>query len=170
MIERATMDNAVKRALQFEAIKIIAEHSKLIPTSFVIIRCLKTGLLWFCLNVVGLLWRLEIDIVCPNPKSDVDPFMLAEVCSVHPEERNLKVHWWTPTSLSRQKQQCFHSMVFAPEMDKLQVKNRIRGAPIWRLSPKIQTIQFNMVYFGFNKSTSRSSTKTERYWINRKGN
>ena len=55
MIERATMDNAVKRALQFEAIKIIAEHSKLIPTSFVIIRCLKTGLLWFCLNVVGLL-------------------------------------------------------------------------------------------------------------------
>ena len=80
--------------------------------------------------------------------------MLAEVCSVHPEERNLKVHWWTPTSLSRQKQQFFHSMVFAPEMDKVQVKNRIRGAPIWRLSPKIQTIQFNMVYFGFNKMTN----------------
>ena len=80
--------------------------------------------------------------------------MLAEVCSVHSEERNLKVYWWTPTSLSRQKQQFFHSMVFAPEMDKVQVKNRIRGAPIWRLSPKIQTIQFNMVYVGFNKMTN----------------
>ena len=45
MIERATMDNAAKRALQFEAIKTIADHNKLIPTSSVIIPCLKTGVL-----------------------------------------------------------------------------------------------------------------------------
>ena len=47
MIERATMDNAVKRAIRFEAIKIIPDHNKLIPTSFVIVRCLKTGLVLF---------------------------------------------------------------------------------------------------------------------------
>jgi len=108
------------------------------------------GFDFFC---VAVLFEKEI-VVFPCPKSDADPFMVAEVCSVHPEERKLKVHWWTPTSLSRQKQQFFHSMVFAPEMDKLQVKNRMRGAPIWRLSPKIQSIQFNMVYFGFNKMTN----------------
>ena len=51
MIERATMDNAVKRAIRFEAIKIIPDHNKLIPTSFVIVCCLKTGLLLF-----GLVW------------------------------------------------------------------------------------------------------------------
>ena len=52
-------------------------------------------------------------------------------------------------------------MVFAPEIDKVQVKNRNRGAPIWRLSPKIQTIQFNMVYFGFNKMTNDKRLPTE---------
>ena len=45
-------------------------------------------------------------------------------------------------------------MTFAPEMDKTQIKNRIRGAPMWRLTPKIQTLQFNMVYFYFNKLTN----------------
>ena len=45
-------------------------------------------------------------------------------------------------------------MTFAPEMDKIQLKNRIRGAPMWRLSPKVQTIQFNMVFFAFNKLTN----------------
>ena len=47
MIERVTMDNGVKRAIRFEAIKIIPDHNKLIPTSFVIVRCLKTGLVLF---------------------------------------------------------------------------------------------------------------------------
>ena len=84
-------------------------------------------------------------------KSDADPFMVAEVCSVDVENKSVCVHWWTPTSLSRQKQQLFHNMTFAPEMDKIQLKNRIRGAPMWRLSPKVQTIQFNMVFFAFNK-------------------
>ena len=87
-------------------------------------------------------------------KSEADPFMLAEVCSVDVENKSLCVHWWTPTSLSRQKQQLFHNMTFAPEMDKIQLKNRIRGAPMWRLSPKVQTIQFNMVFFAFNKLTN----------------
>ena len=27
--------------------------------------------------------------------------------------------------------------------------DKVRGAPMWRLSPKIQTIQFNMVFFSF---------------------
>ena len=87
-------------------------------------------------------------------KSDADPFMVAEVCSVDVENKSLCVNWWTPTSLSRQKQQLFPNMTFAPEMDKVHIKNRIRGAPMWRLSAKIQTIQFNMVYFSFNKFTN----------------
>ena len=43
MIERATMDNAIKRALRFEA-QVILNFPNIIPTSFVIVRCLKTGL------------------------------------------------------------------------------------------------------------------------------
>ena len=87
-------------------------------------------------------------------KKDADPFMVAEVCSVDVENKSLCVNWWTPTSLSCQKQQLFPNMTFAPEMDKVHIKNRIRGAPMWRLSAKIQTIQFNMVYFSFNKFTN----------------
>ena len=94
-------------------------------------------------------------------KSDADPFMVAEVCSVDVENKSLRVHWWTPTSLSRQKQQLFHNMTFAPEMDKIQLKNRIRGAPMWRLSPKVQTIQFNMVFFEFNKLTNDKRVSPE---------
>jgi len=59
MIERATMDNAVKRAIRFEAIKIIADHNKLIPTSFVIVRCLKTGLVLLGLIFFVLLFCLK---------------------------------------------------------------------------------------------------------------
>ena len=80
-------------------------------------------------------------------KKDAELFMVAEVCSVDVENKSLCVNWWTPTYLSRQKQQLFPNMTFAPEMDKVHIKNRIRGAPMWRLSAKIQTIQFNMVTF-----------------------
>jgi len=62
-------------------------------------------------------------------KSDADPFMLAEVCSVDVENKSLCVHWWTPTSLSRQKQQLFHNMTFAPEMDKFNLKTEFGAHP-----------------------------------------
>ena len=42
-------------------------------------------------------------------KKDAEPFMVAEVCSVDVENKSLCVNWWTPTSLSRQKQQLFHN-------------------------------------------------------------
>ena len=51
-------------------------------------------------------------------KKDAEPFMVAEVCSVDVENKSLCVNRWTPTFLSRQKQQLFPNMTFAPEMDK----------------------------------------------------
>ena len=61
-----------------------------------------------------------------------------------------------PTPLSRSKQHHFHLMAFAAEMDKTQIKNRQRGAPLRRLNPKIQTIKNNTVHFGFSKFSSDS--------------
>ena len=66
-----------------------------------------------------------------------------------------------PTPLSRSKQQHFHLMAFAAEMDKTQIKNRQRGAPLWRLDPKIQTIKNNTVHFGFSKLSSDSRLPPE---------
>ena len=42
------------------------------------------------------------------------------------------------------------------EMDKTQIKNRQRGAPLWRLNPKIQTIKNATSHFGFRKLSSDS--------------
>ena len=134
MIDRVSRDNALKRALKSDCCKIIYDFNLMNPTNFVIVRCLK---------------------------SDADPFMLAEVCSVHLEEHSLKVHWWAPTPLSRSKQQFFHMMAFAAEMDKTQIKNRQHGASLWRLNPKVQTINTNTVHFGFNKLSSDSRLPPE---------
>ena len=43
MIENASRDNALKRALRSEVCRIIADLTHLIPTNFVIVRCLKSG-------------------------------------------------------------------------------------------------------------------------------
>ena len=43
MIERASQDNAIKRALKLEATKVSTVLHQMIPTNFVIVRCLKTG-------------------------------------------------------------------------------------------------------------------------------
>ena len=52
-------------------------------------------------------------------------------------------------------------MVFNAEMDRYQIRNRQRGAPMWKLTPKIQTIKYNMVYFGFSKMTNDSKLSPE---------
>jgi len=134
MIDKVSMDNALKRASLLETCKILPALSHIQPANFVIVRRLK---------------------------SEADPFMVAEVCSIHSEDSSLKVHWWAPTPLSRSKQQHFHLMAFAAEMDKTQIKNRQRGAPLWRLNPKIQTIKNNTVHFGFSKLSSDSRLPPE---------
>jgi len=45
MIERASQDNAIKRALKLEASKVSTALHQLIPTNLVIVRCLKPGYL-----------------------------------------------------------------------------------------------------------------------------
>ena len=126
MIERASQDNAIKRALKLEATKVSTVLDQMIPTNFVIVRCPRTGFLY-----LSIMWVSKVMLMFCFffLKSDADPIMVAEVCSVDVENKSLCVHWWTPTSLSRQKQQLFHNMTFAPEMDKIQLKNRIRAHP-----------------------------------------
>ena len=80
-------------------------------------------------------------------KSDADPFMLAEVWIWMLKNKSLCVHWWTPTSLSRQKQQLFQNMTFTPEMDKVHIKNRIRVHQCGDWAPKFRP--FSSVWFSF---------------------
>ena len=51
MIERASQDNAIKRALKLEATKVSTVLEQMIPTNFVIVRCLRTGYLFIKNNV-----------------------------------------------------------------------------------------------------------------------
>ena len=46
MIERASQDNAIKRALKLEATKVSTALHQMIPTNLVIVRCLRTGYLF----------------------------------------------------------------------------------------------------------------------------
>ena len=46
-------------------------------------------------------------------------------------------------------------------MDKVHIKNRIQGTLMWKLSPKIKTIQFGMVFFSFSKLTNDKSLSPE---------
>ena len=46
MIERASQDNAIKRALKLEATKVSTALHQLIPTNLVIVCCLRTGYLF----------------------------------------------------------------------------------------------------------------------------
>ena len=144
MIENASRDNALKRALRSEVCRIIADLTHLIPTNFVIVRCLKSGshvipqlflistfqsfLLMFILFIYYYFFFCAL-------KSEADPFMLAEVCSMSAAEKSITVHWWAPTSLSRKKYQFLYQMVFNAEMDRYQIRNRQRGAPMWKLAP-----------------------------------
>ena len=109
MIDKVSMDNALKRASLLETCKILPALSHIQPANFVIVRCLK---------------------------SEADPFMLAEVCSIHSEDSSLKVHWWAPTPLSRSKQHHFHLMAFAAEMDKTQIKNKAERSTFMAFEPQ----------------------------------
>ena len=46
MIERASQDNAIKRALKLEATKVSTALHQMIPTNLVIVHCLNTGYLF----------------------------------------------------------------------------------------------------------------------------
>jgi len=52
MIERASQDNAIKRALKLEATKVSTVLDQMIPTNFVIVRCPRTGF-FLSFNNVG---------------------------------------------------------------------------------------------------------------------
>ena len=170
MIENASRDNALKRALRSEVCRIIADLTHLIPTNFVIVRCLKSGshvipqlflISTFQSFLLMFILFIYLFIFFCGLKSEADPFMLAEVCSMSAAEKSITVHWWAPTSLSRKKYQFLYQMVFNAEMDRYQIRNRQRGAPMWKLTPKIQTIKYNMVYFGFSKMTNDSKLSPE---------
>ena len=46
MIERASQDNAIKRALKLEATKVSTALHQMIQTNLVIVPCLRTGYLF----------------------------------------------------------------------------------------------------------------------------
>jgi len=130
MIDKVSMDNALKRASLLETCKILPALSHIQPANFVIVRCLK---------------------------SEADPFMLAEVCSIHSEDSSLKVHWWHQHHCPVQS----NTISIWWLLLQTQIKNRQRGAPLWRLDPKIQTIKNNTVHFGFSKLSSDSRLPPE---------
>jgi len=80
-----------------------------------------------------------------------DPFLVAEVCSNNTASATMTVHWWVPTPLSRKKTNQYHSMIFEPEMNKTRIVHRQRGGPMFKLSPRLDTIKYNCIYFGFSR-------------------
>ena len=73
-----------------------------------------------------------------------------QVLSNNIAEKNLDIHWFTPTKASLERGKVYHSHNFEEEFDKVHHRNRQRGPRITR-NPRTDRIEYTSVHFGFSR-------------------
>ena len=63
----------------------------------------------------------------------------------------MQVHWFVPTSDSRENEQTFWKHEFEEEMDMVPIRANQRAQPRVRAQPRIDTIDYDMIHFGFSR-------------------
>ena len=120
------LDNALERTFNLDPCVIVYQVSRIETSHFCIIKC---------------------------SKDTNTPRYVAEVVSNNSDNNTVKVQWWAPNAIAKQKGGKYHNMAFEACTTKHRVQKKQRGALQWHLKPHIDSIQYNTVYFGISKMT-----------------